>query len=67
MSKVAFYDYECPTCGDIKEVRHSIKAEPTVICKICGCTMKRLISSGINAEFVGTGFYQTDYKKKKGK
>lgn len=61
---MAFYDYKCSTCGNKIEVRHSIKATPTIICEICGCVMLKLISKNTSLEFVGNGFYETDYKKK---
>jgi len=40
------YDYQCRECGFIKEVAHSIKEEPIILCQRCekGIKMERLIS-----------------------
>jgi len=43
------YEYECPKCGTIQEVVHSIKSDPVVYCPACEgeeVEMVRLISGG---------------------
>ena len=35
------YDYHCPACGAVREVRHSIKESPAVACAECGAAMAR--------------------------
>jgi putative FmdB family regulatory protein len=59
------YEYLCNTCGNEKEIKHSIKDNPTIICEICGCMMLRKISGGLTVQFHGVGFYVNDYKKGK--
>jgi len=41
-------------------------AEPLKKCPECGKKVHRLIGGGSGIIFKGTGFYETDYKKKKG-
>lgn len=40
------YDYRCNSCGSVKEVTHSIKETPDILCSDCGSSekMERLIS-----------------------
>ena len=33
-------------------------------CSKCGCGMKRLVGKTGKPQFKGSGFYETDYKKK---
>ncbi len=42
--------------------------EPLERCQINGCNgkVKRLVSAGAGIIFKGSGFYETDYKKKSG-
>ncbi len=60
------YDYICTQCGDRFEAFQSIKAAPKAECPKCGSPGKRQIGTGIGVIFKGTGFYQTDYKRKEG-
>jgi putative FmdB family regulatory protein len=58
------YTYECKKCGKI-EIQHSIKDDAMTVCPQCGGTeFKRLIDGSIGVIFKGTGFYETDYKRK---
>ena len=59
------YDYHCEHCNTINEHFHSITFEGIIKCFECGKPMKRLISGGCGIIFKGTGFYETDYKRKK--
>ena len=60
------YDYECVKCGQM-EIEHSIKLDAMTICPKCGGKeFKRIISKTAGVLFKGTGFYETDYKIKKG-
>ena len=61
------YDYKCVLCHAVKEVHHSIKADPIMVCEICGSIMKRLISGGAGFLWEGSGFFINDYKKKEEK
>jgi len=59
------YDYRCENCSETFEIFQSIKDEPEKLCPSCGHnTLKKLVSLPAGLIFKGTGFYQTDYKKK---
>ena len=60
------YSYECGSCGHILDLFHGMSAEPKVMCDKCGKKCKRLMGTGAGFIFKGTGFYETDYKDKKG-
>ena len=59
------YEYECLTCKKMFEIVQSINDKPLKKCKDCGGKLKKLMSCGSGVIFKGTGFYETDYKKKK--
>jgi putative FmdB family regulatory protein len=61
---VPTYDYQCDKCGDHFEKFQSMKDEPLKTCPKCGGKVHRLIGSGGGIIFKGSGFYETDYKKK---
>lgn len=56
------YEYECPNCG-VFEIFHSMKGRKRK-CPECGERIKKLIGSGSGIIFKGSGFYETDYKRK---
>lgn len=58
------YDYKCTSCGHIFEDFHSMKEKPLSECPKCKGQLKRLIGKGSGLIFKGTGFYETDYKRK---
>lgn len=60
------YDYECEKCGHEFESFHSITAPSITDCPKCKAKNKvrRLIGSGAGIIFKGSGFYETDYKRK---
>ena len=60
------YDYECEKCGKKFEIFHSMTAEPIKKCPDCKGKVHKLIGGGSGIIFKGTGFYETDYKKKSG-
>lgn len=57
------YEYSCKNCGTI-EVRQKLSDTPLKKCPTCKEKVERLISVTGAPQFKGTGFYQTDYKKK---
>lgn len=57
------YEYECGKCGKF-DLLQSIKSDPLKKCPTCGGKVYRLIGRGSGIIFKGTGFYETDYKKK---
>lgn len=60
------YSYECGSCGHVFDVFHGMSAEPKITCESCGKKCHRLIGTGSGIIFKGSGFYETDYKDKKG-
>ena len=60
------YEYQCDNCNYTFELLQSIKTSPKKKCPKCKkMKLKRLIGAGSGIIFKGTGFYETDYKKKK--
>ena len=60
------YSYECKKCGHEHEVFHAISAKPQVMCPECGGACIKLLGTGAGIIFKGSGFYETDYKRKNG-
>lgn len=58
------YDYECSKCGQRFEKFQKMADEPLKKCPACKGKVHRLIGGGGGIIFKGTGFYETDYKKK---
>ena len=59
------YEYECDGCNHGFEMLQSMIDKKLTKCPECGQeTLHRLIGSGSGIIFKGTGFYETDYKKK---
>ncbi len=59
------YEYACTTCGKEFELYQSIKDDALKNCT-CGQAgqVKRKIGSGAGLIFKGSGFYETDYRRK---
>ena len=60
------YEYECRICGHVVDVFHNMTAKRRVKCPECGGGTKKLIGAGAGIIFKGSGFYETDYKRKSG-
>ncbi len=59
------YEYECSACSHAFEILQSIADPKLKKCPKCGkLKLDRLIGSGSGIIFKGSGFYETDYKKK---
>jgi putative FmdB family regulatory protein len=59
------YQYECEACGHEFEELQSMTEAKLTKCPKCGKKkLARLIGSGSGMIFKGSGFYETDYKKK---
>ncbi|MFQ5962815.1 MAG: FmdB family zinc ribbon protein [Candidatus Scalinduaceae bacterium] len=59
------YDYKCTTCDHTFELFQSISTRPIRKCPKCGkLKLKRLIGAGSTIIFKGSGFYETDYRRK---
>lgn len=60
------YEYECRDCGHKFELLQKMSDKPVKKCPKCKKeAAKRLISTGVGVIFKGSGFYETDYKRKK--
>jgi putative FmdB family regulatory protein len=62
------YEYQCAACGGEFEAFHSMKVDPLKDCELCDAkgTVTRKIGLGAGIIFKGSGFYETDFKDKKG-
>ena len=61
------YDYVCTLCGHELEIFQSMTEGAKRKCPACGEQgLKRRIGAGAGLIFKGSGFYQTDYRKKGG-
>ncbi len=59
------YQYECSACGHEFEELQSMTDPKLTKCPKCGKKkLERLIGGGSGMIFKGSGFYETDYKKK---
>lgn len=59
------YQYKCK-CGRFEKLQ-SITDKPLKICPHCGgMNPERIISGGIGTIYKGSGFYNTDNRKKNG-
>ena len=59
------YDYKCEKCEHTFEALQGINDDHLKKCPECKKNaLKRLIGTGGNLVFKGTGFYETDYKYK---
>lgn len=60
------YDYRCDGCGHTLDAFQSITEEALKTCPECGeDKLRRLIGAGAGIIFKGSGFYETDYKRKR--
>lgn len=59
------YEYECSACEHAFEIFQYMTAKRIRKCPQCGkLSVKRLIGAGVGIIFKGSGFYETDYKRK---
>ncbi len=59
------YQYECDACQHSFEALQTMMEPKLKKCPECGKSkLVRLIGSGSGMIFKGSGFYETDYKKK---
>ncbi len=59
------YQYECQACGhDFEELQSMTDAKLTKCPKCHKKKLVRLIGGGSGMIFKGSGFYETDYKRK---
>jgi putative FmdB family regulatory protein len=60
---VPIYEYKC-TNGHVFDVIQKMSDEPLRICQECGAPVERVLYP-VAVHFKGSGFYQTDYGRKK--
>ena len=61
------YDYACESCGHDMEVFQRMSEDPLKMCPACETpSLKRKIGLGAGIIFKGGGFYETDFKDRKG-
>ena len=67
-----FYTFKCTSCNREKEILQGMKDSPP-LCEKCTTIlprnyikMKRVFGATGKPQFKGSGFYETDYKKKGG-
>jgi putative FmdB family regulatory protein len=59
------YEYECAACRERFEEFQSMSDPPLRKCPSCGKRrLLRLLGTGAGIIFKGSGFYETDYKRK---
>lgn len=59
------YEYVCDKCNHEFELFQSMKDDPIDKCPECNSKrVRRLIGGGAGIIFKGSGFYETDYKRK---
>lgn len=63
------YEYRCTDCGYTYDAVHKMSDKPLITCPKCSkSTLKRVIGGKDTIlSFQGSGFYITDYVKKKEK
>ena len=58
------YDYKCKKCGTVVEIFHRVSDDTKYKCDKCGSILVKKLSPGVGIIFRGSGFYETDYKRK---
>ena len=57
------YDYQCPACSTVTEVRHGFKEAFEGTCPSCGASGLKRVFNPAPILFKGSGFYVTDSRK----
>jgi putative FmdB family regulatory protein len=58
------YEYKCQKCAAVFEIIQKISDSPLTECPECGGRLKKVLTAPA-IQFKGSGFYITDYAKKK--
>jgi putative FmdB family regulatory protein len=58
------YEYRCKN-GHTVEVTQSMSDDPVAVCQVCGAPVERVFHP-VAVHFKGSGFYTTDYGRKRG-
>jgi putative FmdB family regulatory protein len=57
------YDFRCTECAHVCEVTRPSSDDSPVPCPVCGGTTKQVFHA-VGVHFKGSGFHNTDYRKK---
>jgi len=60
-----FYRYECLDCGESFKVLHQNGDQEPAVCPACGSSRTRRLLPRIGVVYKGSGYYSTDYRRKK--
>jgi putative FmdB family regulatory protein len=60
------YDYFCKNCNETKEIVHSIKEDPEILCEKCHEHMRRLVSGGSGHIIKSGGTRNQTWKQRHG-
>jgi len=58
------YEYKCQKCASVFEIIQKMSDLPLTECPECGGRLKKVLTAPA-IQFKGSGFYITDYAKKK--
>ncbi len=58
------FEYRCTRCGHTFETLVFNGNDEPKGCPKCGGSLKKLFPTGVGFVFKGSGFYETDYKRK---
>ncbi len=60
------FDYKCEKCELEFEIffKPGERVKDKVVCPNCGGKSRKVISKRVGVKFKGSGFYETDYKRK---
>lgn len=58
------YQYKCECGHEAEDFKTLSKRDEPMSCPKCGKKMDRLLGAGSGVVFKGSGFYETDYKRK---
>lgn len=58
------YEYICDKCENKIEYFQRITEAPKTECPNCEGNLKKMVTIGAGVIFKGSGFYETDYKKR---
>ena len=61
------YEYQCGSCGDVKEVIQKFSDDPLTDCGNCGKPELKKLLSAPAFRLKGGGWYETDFKSGKKK
>ena len=65
LEPMPIYEYRCDECEQVFEAIQRISDEPLDACRHCGAAARRIVSSPA-IQFLGSGWYVTDYARKSG-